>query len=146
MRIEACQVCTDSCCFELDVFSLLLLMKKNHLHLQKARGEEQQALREGMSPFYKMECSLQNLKTGVEESSGTSICLVHEQQLVCPLSCSSRAGFMGSSSPPFFVSPPSPGVAKNDSSRFRFHQGGVQGHFPKLTMTASNGFYLLQKS
>lgn len=43
VRRKVCKACTDSCCFELDVFSLLPLMKKNHID-QKAKGGEQHTL------------------------------------------------------------------------------------------------------
>lgn len=42
-RRKVCKACTDSCCFERDVFSPLSLMKKNHIQ-GKAKGREQPAL------------------------------------------------------------------------------------------------------
>lgn len=54
MKTKVCKACTDSCCFELDVFSLPPLMKKNHSHLPK--GERRRVVnpvREGMLHIWK---------------------------------------------------------------------------------------------
>lgn len=43
VRRKVCKACTDSRCFELNVFSLLPLMKKNHIY-RKVKGGEQHTL------------------------------------------------------------------------------------------------------